>query len=42
MSILWFMFIMFGYGSGAKVTDLNLLMVPVFYIGDCILLTNRR
>lgn len=42
MSILWFMFIMFCYGSGAKVTDLNLLMVPVFYIGDCILLTNRR
>ena len=42
MSILWFMFIMFCYGSGAKVTDLNLLMVPVFYIRDCILLTNRR
>lgn len=42
MSILWFMFMMFCYGSGAKVTDLNLLMVPVFYIGDCILLTNRR
>lgn len=42
MSILWFMFIMFCHGSGAKVTDLNLLMVPVFYIGDCILLTNRR
>jgi hypothetical protein len=42
MSILWFMFIMFCYGSRAKVTDLNLLMVPVFYIGDCILLTNRR
>ena len=42
MSILWFVFMMFCYGSGAKVTDLNLLMVPVFYIGDCILLTNRR
>ena len=42
MSILWFMFMMFYYGSGAKVTDLNLLMTPVFYIGDCVLLTNRR
>ena len=31
MSILWFMFMMFCYGSGAKVTDLNLLMVPVLH-----------
>lgn len=42
MSILWFMFIMFCYGGGAKVTDLNLLMIPIFYVGDCILLTSRR
>ncbi len=42
MSILWFMFMMFCYGNGVKVTDINLLMVPVFYIGDCILLTSKR
>ncbi len=42
MSILWFMFMMFCYGSGAKVTDMNFMMIALFYIGDCILLTNRR
>lgn len=42
LSILWFIFLMYGYGNGMDVSDLNLLMIPIFYIGDCILLTNRR
>lgn len=42
LSILWFIFLMYGYGNGIEVSDLNLLMAAVFYIGDCILVSRRR
>lgn len=42
LSVLWFIFLMYGYGNGMDISDLNLLMIAVFYIGDCILLTRKR
>ena len=42
MSILWFAFMIYCAWNGAEITDLNLLMVSVFYIGDCILLKMVR
>lgn len=38
MSALWFGFILYCGFHGAEITDLNLLMIAVFYIGDCILI----
>lgn len=37
MSILWFAFIIYCAWNGAEVTDMNLLMMSIFYVGDCIL-----
>ena len=42
MSILWFAFMIYCAWNGAEITDMNLLMVSVFYIGDCILLKTVR
>lgn len=42
MSLLWFVLIIYCGFNGAEITDLNLLMVAVFYIGDCILLKTVR
>lgn len=33
-TLLWF--------YGAEITDLNMLMVAVFYVGDCILMKTVR
>lgn len=37
MSIIWFVFLMYCYGKGIELSDLNTLMIAIFYIGDCIL-----
>lgn len=38
MSILWFAFMIYCALNGAEITDMNLLMISIFYVGDCILL----
>ena len=36
MSIIWFALLTFCYSRGAEISDIAMLMVAVFYIGDCI------
>ena len=36
MSIIWFALLIFCYSKGAEISDIAMLMVAVFYIGDCI------
>lgn len=42
MSVLWFIFIVIELFKGIDISDMNFMMIGLFYIGDCILLTNRR
>lgn len=46
MSILWFIFLFFAISQGIEIDDTTfdiiLLMISIFYVGDCILLRNRR
>lgn len=42
MSLLWFVFLLFAWDKGAEISDLELVMVSIFYVGDCILMRNRK
>lgn len=37
MSIVWFLLMAFAYNNGYEVSSIDLLGVPIFYIGDSIL-----
>lgn len=42
MSLLWFVLLLFTWKNGAEISDLELVMISIFYVGDCILMRNRR
>ena len=38
MSIIWFLLLSNAYVNGIKITEVPILMISIFYIGDCILM----
>lgn len=42
MSIIWFLFLFFMYRNGINVSDIAFLLVGIFYIGDCILISRKK
>ena len=42
MSVVWFMILFCAWSQGIKVDDMLCLMLAIFYVGDCILMRNRR
>lgn len=42
MSVVWFIIMFFAWGNGAKIDDVSCLMLAIFYVGDCVLMRNRR
>lgn len=42
MSVVWFIFLFLAWLNGADVDNASFLMIAIFYVGDCILMQNRR
>ncbi len=42
MSAIWFIIMFFAWGNGVEIDDASCLMLAIFYVGDCILMRNRR
>lgn len=42
MSVVWFIILFYAWSQGIKVDDMSYLMIAIFYVGDCILMRNRR
>ena len=42
MYVLWFIMILFAFTNGIKIDDISFLMLVILYVGDCILMRNRR
>lgn len=42
MSVLWFVFLVYAHSKGVEIDNITFLMVAIFYVGDCILMRNRR
>lgn len=42
MSIIWFVILSIAYSNGADIDNIAVCMVAIFYIGDCILLKNKK
>ena len=41
MSVLWFICCTIGWANNLDITDMNFMMIALFYIGDCILITRK-
>lgn len=42
MSAVWFIILFLAWGNGIKIDDMSYMMIAIFYVGDCILMQNRR
>ncbi len=42
MSVIWFIVLFLAWGNGVEIDDMSYLMLAIFYVGDCILMQNRR
>lgn len=42
MSVLWFIFLAYARCQGVEIDNITFLMIAIFYVGDCILIHNRR
>lgn len=42
MSVLWFIMILLAFKNGIKIDDISFLILAIFYVGDCILVRNRK
>lgn len=42
MSAVWFIILFYAHGRGVEIDDIMFLMIAIFYVGDCILIHNRR
>jgi len=42
MSVVWFLFLMWVFKQGVEVSEMAFLMIPIFYVGDCILASRKR
>ena len=42
MSLIWFLFLAWIYQQGIEVSEVAFLMIAIFYIGDCVLLSDRK
>nr|DAZ72095.1 MAG TPA: hypothetical protein [Caudoviricetes sp.] len=42
MSAVWFIILFLAFGNGIKIDDMSYMMIAIFYVGDCILMQNRR
>lgn len=42
MSAVWFIILFYAHGRGVEIDDIMFLMIAIFYVGDCILMRNRR
>ena len=42
MSVLWFICCTIGWVNNLNITDMNFMMIALFYIGDCILIAQKR
>ncbi len=42
MSVVWFIFLFLAWKNGVEINDASYLMIAIFYVGDCILMRNRR
>lgn len=38
MSVLWFIILSIAWHIGIKIDDISIMMISIFYIGDCILI----
>lgn len=38
MSVLWYVFLVYAHSKGIEADNITLLMVAIFYVGDCILI----
>jgi len=36
MCLVWLAIMFFGWTLGVKISDINVAMIAIFYIGDCI------
>lgn len=42
MSVLWFVFLYYAWSKGLEMSDTVVLMISIFYVGDCILIKKRK
>ena len=42
MSVLWFIMMLVAFTNGIKIDDISFLMLAILYVGDCILVRNRK
>lgn len=42
MSLLWFVILSIAWGKGIEIDNISFMMIAIFYVGDCILMRNRR
>jgi len=42
MSTIWFIVLFLAWENGVEIDDASYLMFAIFYVGDCILMQNRR
>lgn len=42
MSVIWFIILFLAWENGIEIDDMSFMMIAIFYVGDCILMQNRR
>lgn len=42
MSVIWFLFLAWVYQQGIEVSEIAFLLVGIFYVGDCVLISRKR
>lgn len=42
MSVIWFLITYCMYCEGCELTDIAIMMIAIFYVGDCILWSRRK
>ena len=42
MSVLWFFILLLLYEQGLEASDTTILLIGIFYIGDCILMMRKK
>lgn len=42
MSAVWFIILFIAWENGIEIDNMSFMMIAIFYVGDCILMQNRR